>query len=38
LPDGVLAKRRYKSAFHHTRFKGPRIVAGDGYTEAVRIE
>ena len=38
LPDDVLAKRRYKSAFHHTRFKGPRIVAGEGYTEAVRMK
>ena len=36
LPDDVLAN--YKSAFHHTCFKGPRIVAGEGYTEAVRMK
>lgn len=38
LPDDVLAKHRYKSAFHHTRFKGPRTETGEGYSEAVLIK
>ena len=37
LPDDVLAARRFKSAFDHTQFKSPRIMTGDGYTEAVRV-
>ncbi len=28
----------YKSAFNHTRFKGPRTVTGEGYTEAVSMK
>ena len=38
LPDDVLTKGLYKSAFDHTRFKSPRTVSGEGYTEAVAIE
>lgn len=39
LPDDVLVTRRYKSAFHHTQFKRPRLdTSGEGVTEAVRLE
>ena len=38
LPDDVLAKRLFKSAFQHTRFNRPRISSRDGYTQAVPIK
>ena len=37
LPDDVLATRRYKSAFHHTRFRSPRLGLNTKFTKAVRM-
>ncbi len=39
LPDDVLVTHRYKSAFHHTRFRRPRVGHGDDtFTKAVRLQ
>ena len=38
LDDDVLRTRRYKSAFHHTRFKKPRLDLGGSYSPAVSLD
>ncbi len=38
LADDVLHMRRYKSAFHHTRFKSPRLGLGGTYSPAVQLD
>jgi ectoine hydroxylase len=37
VPDDVLRKKRFKSAFDHTAFKTPLAVSGVGYTKAARL-
>jgi ectoine hydroxylase-related dioxygenase (phytanoyl-CoA dioxygenase family) len=38
LADDVLRMRRYKSAFHHTQFKSPRLGLDGTYSPAVPLD
>lgn len=38
LPDDVLRSGRYKSAFHHTHFKSPRLGLGGTFSPAVELD
>ena len=38
LPDDVLRLQRYKSVFHHTRFKDPRLDLVGTYCPAVQLD